>query len=178
MSFLKKLFNFFRKLFTGNLNQGKVNFEATLAARVIYKEGNKFGVAPGTIDKGIICRRCVTAAFVNFLVDKLVAAGNINLFKYHDAGIGTTAENASDTALETPWGGARVSGTQLEGASANIYKSVATIEFTESKAITEHGLFSLAAAGVLCDRSVFSVINVDTNVSIEFTYELTINSGG
>ena len=166
---LKRLIKFI-KLKTG-LWKGKLSFQVVLSAKVKYPDGK-------IVDKGVICRRCVTDDFVEFLVDKLVAAGNINLFKYHDAGIGTNAENATDSALQTPWGGARVEGTQLEGASANIYKTVATIEFTSAKAITEHGLFSAATSGTLADRSVFSAINVDTNVSIEFTYELTINSGG
>lgn len=152
--------------------EGKIGFQSRLSARVIIRPNGKI------INQGIISQKCVTDDFVEFLVDKLVAAGNINLFKYHDAGIGTTAEDKTDSGLETPWGGARVSGTQLEGASANIYKTVATIDFTSEKAITEHGVFSAATAGTLLDRSVFSVINVDTNVSIEFTYELTINAGG
>ena len=171
MNLLKKLFQKFLGLFITKPQEGKVGFNVSLSAKVKYADGR-------IVDKGVICRKCVTDDFVEFLVDKLVAAGNINLFKYHDAGIGTTAEDETDSGLETPWGGARVSGTQVEGASANIYKSVATIEFTSAKAITEHGLLSQATGGILADRSVFSVINVDTNVSIEFTYELTVNSGG
>jgi len=172
MSFLKNLFtgNFFLR-FRQKKKISKTGFQATLSARVKYPDGK-------IVDRGVISRRCVTDAFVEFLVDKLVAAGNINLFKYHDAGIGTTAENATDSALETPWGGARVPGTQTEGASANTYKTIATINFTSAKAITEHGVFSLSAAGIPVDRSVFSVINVKNGFSIEFTYILTVISGG
>lgn len=154
------------------LREGKIGFNSRLSARVIIRPDGKIR------NLGIICRKCVTDDFVEFLVTKLIAAGNINLFEWHDAGIGTTAENATDSALVTPWGGARVEGTQVEGASANIYKTVATIPFTSAKAITEHGVFSASTSGILADRSVFSEINVDTNVSIEFTYGLTVNSGG
>lgn len=171
--------NLFKRILTGifflrprqKAGKGEASFEAVLSAKIRYADGR-------IENRGVISRKKVTNAFVQFLVDKLVATGNISLFKFHDAGIGTTAENVTDTVLETPWGGARVSGTQLEGSSANIYKTVATIEFTSAKAITEHGVFSLSTGGILADRSVFSVINVDTNVSIEFTYELTINAGG
>ncbi len=174
MNILKRLWTRITRLirFSKTKTQGQMGFQSTLSAKIIYRDPGK------TINKGVIARRCVTTAFVNFLVDKLQATGDINVFKYHDCGIGTTGEDEDDTALETPWGGARVSGTQVEGSSGNIYKSVATIEFTSAKAITEHGIFSAATAGTLIDRSVFSVINVDTNVSIEFTYELTCNAGG
>ncbi len=150
---------------------GNLGFQVRLSARVKHADGH-------IEDLGVICKRVVTDAFVAFLVDKLHTAGNVNVFKYHDAGIGTNAEDAGDTALQTPWGGARVAGTQIEGTTANIYKTVATIEFTSAKDITEHGVFSAATAGTLLDRSKFSAIGVDTNVSIEFTYELTCNSGG
>jgi len=154
------------------LRQGKIGFNSRLSARVIIRPDGKI------INLGIISQKCVTDDFAEFLVTKLIAAGNINLFEWHDAGIGTNAEDATDSALQTPWGGARVEGTQVEGASANIYRTVAIIEFTSAKDITEHGIFSAATSGILADRSAFSAIGVDTNVSIEFTYELTINSGG
>jgi len=169
MNLFKRLIQFLKLKF--GLWTGKLNFQAVLSAKVKYPDGR-------IVDKGVISRKCVTDDFVEFLVTKLIAAGNINLFKYHDAGIGTNAESETDSALQTPWGGAREEGTQGEGASANVYKTVATIEFTSAKAITEHGVFSASTSGILADRSKFSEINVDTNVSIEFTYELTINSGG
>ena len=121
----------------------------------------------------------VTTAFVNFLVDSLegTQADWIN-FKYHDSGIGVAAEAVGDTGLGTPWGGARDTGTQIDGTTANIYKSVATTTYNATKAITEHGLFNAAAAGTLMDRSVFAAINVvDTN-AIEWTFTITFTAGG
>lgn len=150
---------------------GVVEMEGQLSARVIRKDGR-------IERRGIIARKKVTTAFANHLVDSLQnqTTTPIDQFKYHDAGTGTTAESNAQTGLITPWGGARVSGTQVEGASANIYRSVATIAFNNSFAITEHGLFSAAAAGTLLDRSVFAAINVGSGDSIEFTYELTVNA--
>lgn len=151
---------------------GIPTFTATLRA--------KFRGADGSIvDYGIVSRRLVTTAFVNFLVDQLQAeTTEIGDFKFHDSGIGTTAEDAGDTDIETTDGEARVSGTQEEGASANIYKSVATITYSTAKAITEHGLFSALTGGTLMDRSVFAAINVAQDDSIQFSYELSVNSGG
>jgi len=152
-------------------NEGTCKITGTLSARVIRKDG--------TIeDKGVVARKVVTTAFVNKLVDALQAAAYINTWKYHDSGTGTTAENASDTALVTPCGDARDTGTQIEGASANIYKTVATHTYTATKAITEHGVFDAATVGTLLDRSVFSAINVNSGDKIEFTYELTCTAGG
>jgi hypothetical protein len=98
-------------------------------------------------------------------------------FKHHDSGVGTTAENVANTAMETTDGESRVSGTQTEGA-ANVYVSVGTISYTTTKAITEHGLFNDPTAGTLLDRSVFSAVNVVSGDSIQFSYSLTVNSGG
>lgn len=166
----KKMSNLPKALF---LQEGKVEMQGSLSARVIRESGL-------IEDLGIICTRVVTTVFVNYLVDALQNSTThpLDVFKYHDAGTGTTAEAVGDTAMETAWGGARVTGTQIEGASANIFKTVATITLDNTFAITEHGLFSAASAGTLKDRSVFSAINVSADDSIEFTYELTVTAGG
>jgi len=131
------------------------------------------------IGKRVIKHRVVTDAFVAFVVDQLQAeTSTFGDFKYHDTGIGTGAEAAADTALGTAWGGARDVGTQTEGATANIYKSVATTAYNATKAITEHGLFNVSSAGTLMDRTVFAAINVISGDSIEWTYRITFTAGG
>jgi hypothetical protein len=126
---------------------------------------------------GIVSRRLVTDAGVAFFVDALQNLTELENLNFHDAGTGVGAEAVGNTTLGTPWGGARVSGTQTEPA-ANQYRTTATIPFTGSFAITEHGVFSASSAGTLLDRSVFSAINVVNGDSIQFQYTLTINSGG
>ena len=138
---------------------------------------------------GVLCReitrdrrratRCVTDAYVALLVDELQSdQATHSTFKYHDSGTGTVAEAATDTGLGTPCGDARDTGTQAEGATANVYKSVATHTYGSSLAITEHGLFNAATVGTLMDRSVFLAVNVANGEKIEFSYQLTVNSGG
>jgi hypothetical protein len=124
---------------------------------------------------GVIAWKKVTTAFVNYLVTSLINQTTypIDIFKYHDSGIGTNAEDPANTTLQIPTGDARVVGTQVAGGSANIYRSVATITYAAAKAVTEHGLFSASSSGTLMDRSVFAVINVAIGEKIEFTYELT-----
>ena len=126
-----------------------------------------------------IVHGCVTDAYVNLLVDDLqLAVAGHSTFMYHDSGTGVAAEAATDTGLGTPCGEARDTGTQIEGATANIYKSVATHTYGGSFAITEHGLFNAATAGTLMDRTKFAAVNVANGEKIEFTYQLTISSGG
>lgn len=127
---------------------------------------------------GIAGYRVVTTAFVDYMVDQLQAESSTwGDFKFHDSGVGSTAENITDTDIETTDGESRATGTQTEGASANIYRSVGTISYTTTKAIVEHGLFNVVTAGTLMDRTVFSVVNVVNGDSIQFTYELTCTAG-
>lgn len=132
------------------------------------------------IKKRRVLDKVVTTAFVNNIVDVLQGIagplGTINAYKYHASGTGTTAEAASQTSLVAEVG-SRVTGSQVEG-NANQYKSVATITYSGSYAITEHGLFNTSTGGTLMDRTVFSPVNVISGDSIVFTFTISFNSGG
>lgn len=144
--------------------------ETTLIARHI-RNGKE-------IDRRVIKNRVVTTAFVNYVVDQLQAeTSSFGDFKYHDSGTGTTAENITDTAMETATGESRSTGTQTEG-SANEYKSVATDTYAGSFAITEHGLFNASSSGTLMDRTVFSALNVVSGDAIQYTFTISFASGG
>lgn len=126
-----------------------------------------------------VATKMVTTVFVNLLTDALQGEqAAFHTLRFHDSGTGTVAEAIGDTTLGTPCGEARNEGTYTEGASANIYKTVATHTYSGSFAITEHGVFSAASAGTLLDRSVFSAVNVVSGEMIEFTYQLTTNASG
>ena len=137
-----------------------------------------FGADGRVTDYGLVSCRVVTTAFVNFVVDQLqTETSAFGDFLYHDSGVGTTAENITDTDIETTDAESRAAGSQTEGATANIYKSVGTIAYTSSLAITEHGLFNASTGVLLMDRTVFGAINVVNGNSIEFSYELTLTPG-
>jgi len=155
--------------------EGWIKPNATLTARHL-RENPETGEYE-EIDKRV-AHGCITTVFVNDIVDSLVAAAYLNDYKYHDSGTGVVAESEGDTGLGTPTGVARATGTQLEGGSANIYRSVGTITYDASYAVTEHGLFDAATVGILMDRTVFSAINVVLNDKIEFTYEATFPAAG
>jgi len=170
---LKNLRSHWRTFRLGSRTYFKRNiyFTGILSAKLIKANGK-------IIDLGIIAKRLVTTAGVNFLRNDFAGqAEDISTFKYHDCGTGVGAEAVGDTALGTPYGGARVVGSQ-DYATSKHYKTVGTISFTSSLAITEHGIFSAATVGTLWDRSVFAAINVGNGDSIQFTYDLTINDGG
>lgn len=173
-----------RKIFAAALSRpiakianaaGILTMQGILTARWIRGDYRK---APKIVDLGILGHRSVTDAGVAFMAtDFFDGSTDITTFDFHDAGTGVGAEAVGNTALGTPWGGARVSGTASNPAAGQ-YRSVGTITFTGTFAITEHGLFSASSGPTLWDRTVFSAINVVNTDAIQFTYTLTINSGG
>lgn len=159
-----------RPVSSGGYQSGAIAPEARLMAKVFRKDGS-------VEDMGILSTKVVTTAFVNFLVDQLqTSTGQIANFSWHAMGTGGTAEAIGDTALVTEVE-TRTDGTQTEGASANIYRSVGTVTATATRAIVEHGLFDASTSGNLMDRSVFTVINLSNGDGIQFTYELTVPAG-
>lgn len=138
----------------------------------------KYGRDGSVVDYGVLGRRSVTTAFCAFMVDQLqTETSEWGDFKYHDSGVGVTGEAIGNTAMETTDGESRATGTQTEVTSVQ-YRSVGTISYTSTKAITEHGLFSSAASTTLMDRTVFAAVNVVSGDSIQFTYTLTVTAGG
>lgn len=134
---------------------------------------------------GLASLRVVTTAGVNFIVDAFQNTVEVENLKFHGLGTGTNAEAAADTALQTELtteyqtNNTRPTGTTTEGASANVYRTVATNTVDASAAVTEHGIFSQAATGggTLLDRSVFSVVNLVSGDSLQSTYDLTFTAG-
>jgi len=158
---------------------GVTTMLASLAIRVRRANGE-------WIDYGVVSRQLITDAGVAYLVDDWDnGASDINLMDFHGCGTGSTAENVSQTALITESttvlnpDSTRATGTNSQ-PSANVFQTIGTLTFDGGAAVTEHGIFSQAAAGggTLWDRSVFSAINVASGDSIQFTYQCTVSSGG
>ncbi len=159
-----------------------VYLESRLYIKVVKANGQ-------VIDYGCVSRRVVTDTGVGYIVDAFQNIVELENMKYHGFGTGTGAEAAGDTALGTELttqyatDNVRPTGTTAEGATANIFQTVATFspDAGGTIAVTEHGIFSQAsnAGGVLLDRSKFSAVNVVAAAdSIVATYELTFASGG
>lgn len=139
-------------------------------------------------DFGVVSNRLVTDNGVAFLVDAWQNIVELESEKYHGLGTGTTAEAQTDTALVTELtteytGNVRATGTTVEGATANVFRTVATNTLDSgTPAVTEHGIFDQAATGggVLWDRSVFAAINLvgANGDGLTTTYDLTATAGG
>jgi hypothetical protein len=151
-------------------------------------------------DYGVVSRRCVTklgvANYLNYLIATTaelfgVASGRA-ILKYHVWGTGTTAESVEDatpagdmTLVPSQAGGVYVTvGTITQGGSGNngTVTSVATLIAQGNVAITEHAILLennvQADYEDIFDRSLFAAKNLILNDSIEFTYVLTLQSGG
>jgi hypothetical protein len=158
---------------------GLVWVESALSLRKLCGDGT-------VIDYGVVGRRVVTTAGVNFLVDAFQNTTELENFKYHGFGTGNTAEAVGDTALVTELttqyavDNTRPTGSQTEGASANVYRTVGTLspDSGGTIAIVEHGVFSATSAGTLWDRTVFSAVNlVAGSDSLQATYDCTFAAG-
>jgi hypothetical protein len=156
---------------------GIPTYYGKLDLRIIKADGS-------VVDYGNVGYRVLSTAFVVLMTDQLQTETSVwGDFKYHDCGTGVVAENITDAGMGTQatviTGDERIAGTQIEGASTNIYKSVATVPFDGAGAITEHGLFNaVRGGGTLMDRTVFAAVNVASGDSISFSFELTCTAGG
>ncbi len=152
---------------------GALTAHGAVSATLIKADGTR-------IDLGALGKRVVTDEGVAHLVDDWDdGSGNIANFNFHDSGTGTVAEAAADGDLGTPAGPTtRATGAKSQ-PSANVIRSLGTIAYTGTLAITEHGLFTTAArtTTVLWDRTVFAAINVVSGDSIQFTYDCTFTAG-
>jgi hypothetical protein len=159
--------------------------ESALSLVVTRKDG------PFTLreDWGVVGRKLVTTAGVNFVVDSLQNIVEPELLKFHGAGTGSAAEAVGDTALGTELttqyspGYTRPTGSLAEGASANIFRTVATFAFNAGFPFTiqEHGIFTQAATGggTLLDRTLTGGQAINSAADgIQTTYDLTLAAGG
>jgi len=134
---------------------------------------------------GLASVAVVTTTGVGFIVDAFQNLVELEAMNFHGFGTGGAAEAVGNSALTTELttqyvvDNTRPTGTQSE-AAANIYQTVGTLDPDADVAITEHGIFSANAAGVLLDRSLFSVINLvgATGDTLAATYQFTVTSGG
>lgn len=160
--------------------------ESQLALVVFRGPDTLYGRPYAVEDYGIVGRKMVTDAGVNYIVDAFQNTTEVENLKFHGIGTGTTAEAASQTALVTELtteynpDNTRATGSTTEGATANIYRTVGTntLDATPGAALREHGVFSASSAGTLLDRTLYSAITLSSGDALQSTYDLTLSSGG
>jgi hypothetical protein len=162
-----------------------VVIESELALVAIRNPASQFRTGGLIEDYGIVGRRVVTTAGVNYIAADFNDGGSdISAFDYHGLGTGSTAEAVGDTALVTELtteytGNVRTAGTP-SNPSANIYRSTCTSTLDSgTPALREHGVFTASSAGTLLDRTVFASITLDGGAgdSLLSTYSLTLAAG-
>jgi hypothetical protein len=105
------------------------------------------------LDLGLASCRVVTTAGVGFIVDAFQGLVEPEIMKYHGVGTGGAAEAVGNTALTTELttqysvASTRPTGSlgELSG-NPNTFETAATITVSATVALTEHGIFSQAAA--------------------------------
>lgn len=119
-----------------------------------------------------------TAIIANRVIQGGTAPKNIGW------GIGTTAANVADTALQTEsvptTAGGRTAGTESRTTvtlTNDNYQVVGTVTASSTLAITEAGLFDAVTAGGMLIHSVFTAVNVVSGDSIAFTWGLKFVPG-
>lgn len=175
------------------------NFNRSLKAFAGARIAMRFGARPifgalwlrkidsvgNQLDLGLAGLRVVTDVGVAYIVDAFQNTTELENMKFHGFGTGSNAEAAANTALHTELttqyvGDVRPTGTTTEGASANIYRTVATLSPDSGGTInvTEHGIFSASTGGVLLDKTLFTAVPIVASAdSLQATYDLTFPSG-
>ena len=116
-----------------------------------------------------------------FMAARINDASALDPMTYIAVGTGTTAANASDTAL-----GSEISDSGLSRASATVSRTttdtsldtaqlVHTFTASGSKAVTESGVFNAASSGIMLCRQVFSAINVISGDTLEMTWKIDVD---
>lgn len=154
------------------------NFYGSLRLRKYCLDGQ-------ILDFGLVCLKVVTDDGVDYIVDAFQDSVELEIMKFHGIGLGSTAENQTDSDIETELttqyvsDNTRASGTTAEGSSTNIYQTVATNTVDAGVALREHGVLNnvTVGSGVLLDRSVYALINLSSGESLQSTYELTLTAG-
>lgn len=160
----------------------------TASLRLVHLHGPRSATPGRADDYGVVSRRVVTTAGVNYLVDAWQNLQEMENMRYHGIGTGTNAEAVGDTALQTELttqynpANTRATGSLTEGGSANVFRTVGTNTVQATVTIAEHGLFTQAATGggTLWDRSVFSgsTVGLTSGDGLQSTYDATFSAGG
>lgn len=124
---------------------------------------------------GMLSSGKVTDAFVSEEIAELVSAASSEYadYDFHEVGLGTTAENNNDTAIETTTGIARATGSPTD--SDPIYQNVGTVTADATETWEEWGLFNNLTSVSLMDRSLTGGQAVNSSDQVQYTYQLTKN---
>lgn len=158
-------------------------YQENTLARLIRKMGfalPKISLFGNYTDQMVVDNLVTNTGFAG-VASRLNGNGAEDVFDYIALGIGTTAANVLDTALEseiTTNGGERAQATATR-ETTDVTNDTAvltkTFTFTGSFAVTETGVLNAASEGTLLARQVFSAINVASGDSLQITWKFDID---
>ena len=134
----------------------------------------------GNWQNEMVIANLITNAGKAGVASRINGAGSEAAFTYVGIGIGTTAANAADTALQseiTTAGGQRASATPTRTTTTvtnDTARNVVTFTFTGAFAVTEAGELNASSAGVLLNRQVFTAVNVASGDSLQVTIDISV----
>ncbi len=130
------------------------------------------------IQKKVIEQDLVVSAGKAAVAGLILTGVSVNDFDYLAIGTGTTGPVAGNTTLETETHRVAGTGTRVTiTVTDDTAQLVVTFSgFAGTEAVTEIGMFNLAAAGDMIMRQTFSVLNVDWDKgdSIETTVKIQV----
>jgi hypothetical protein len=185
--------------------QSKVHYKSHVSAVLFRANGERIDL--GDLDNrkpwwkkiieriGFDQRGLITDQAVADICDEFTSgAPGLNAYKYHASGTSNTAAAVTDTALGAELSHVNgapstrpVSSSQTSSGSSSTSPATLTavglISYgsgASSTAIVEWGLFtsSTIGGGNMLDRRVFGAITVSNGDAIQFTYTLSVASGG
>jgi hypothetical protein len=160
--------------------------ESSLAVVHLSDFDPNLGIWHRADDYGIVSRKVVTTAGVNYLVDCWQNLQTLSTMRCHAIGTSANAENIADTgcvaeiATGTYTALVRATGTLEEGATANIFRSAGTNQVAAGVTLVEHMLMNTNTRGLGTgwDRSVWGGTTISASDAILTRYDLTGNAGG
>ena len=110
----------------------------------------------------------------DFICDVIGNTTQPNDMAWTGIGTGTTGVTTADAALETEV--TRVANVYAHSAGTKVFTMTADYGAgVGTGAITESGLLNAAAAGIILNRVVFSVINVGASDTLQVVWTITLS---
>lgn len=129
--------------------------------------------AKGEIKQEQEIRNLVVDSGLDFIASRMGGASS-DVMSHMAVGSGTVAANAADTTLGSELGrSALTSSTVTDNAIAYVASFPAG---TGTGAVTEAGIFNDASAGDMLCRTVFDVVNKQTDDSLQITWQVSLNA--
>jgi len=168
----------------GKNGVSKLLWNENALGKILRKSGREIRIPfiTGKYADKMVVKNLITTAGKALASALLGAVSTPAAVTYLEVGVGTTAADAANTALETA-----ITDSGLERTAATVSQVTTTTtndtlqltktwSVTGTKAVTECGAFNAASAGSMLGRQVFSAVNVTSGDSLQITYKFAVST--